>query len=262
MKNITNDCVEWTKDFLRSHEIEHVVIGISGGKDSSICAAICAEAIGNENIYGVMLPNGRQKDIFDSIRIIKNLKIKSKKINISSIYKNILRKIETPSKRTKINLAPRLRSVVLYAIAQSLEKSFVCNTSNLDERLVGYSTIWGDSIGDFSPLGNLHVSEVIQIGKDLKIPQDLIDKAPADGLTDLTDYENLGFSYSDVEDLFLKIKKNGFQIFENWASILRQPLKIDLTEKEIEIIRLHDSNLFKIKMIQIPTFVPDFRFER
>lgn len=209
MNELTVKCVDWIKDYFKSTGGINAVVGISGGKDSTVVAALCVEAVGRDFVSGVMMPNGEQKDIRDSERVCDFLGIKSCRLNINSMYRSTLWQLRNnagfePTPQTEINIAPRLRMTMLYAFAQSLPSARVANTSNFDEGLVGYSTLWGDSVGDFAPLKNLHVSQVIEMGLDLGLPEELVKKAPSDGLTGKTDEEALGFSYTDVESMYLK----------------------------------------------------------
>lgn len=177
------------------------VIGISGGKDSTIAAALCVEALGKERVIGVLMPNGVQQDIEDSKALCKHLNIKNFEVNIKVPYDDIITQIDGKvriSEQTKINLAPRLRMSTLYAVAQSVNGR-VINTSNISEAWVGYSTRYGDSVGDFAPLLNLTATELIEIGKELNLPLGLVIKTPADGLSSKSDAETLGFTYAALD---------------------------------------------------------------
>lgn len=179
------------------------VIGISGGKDSSVVAALCVEALGKENVIGVLMPDGVQKDILDAKDLCSFLDISQIVVNIEemiSCFLNSIKDIDegiipTISKQTKLNLPPRVRMTLLYAISQSIDKSRVINTSNISEDWVGYATIYGDTAGAFSPLGMLTSDEVIQIGDFMGLPSRFLLKKPSDGLTGKTDEEVFGFSY-------------------------------------------------------------------
>lgn len=184
------------------------VIGISGGKDSTVAAALLVESLGKDRVLGVMMPNGFQPDISDSERVVKILGIRSITENINTIYATFIQQLMTTginvSEDTTINLPPRLRMATLYAIAQSLpEGGRVINTCNYSEDYVGYSTKYGDSAGDISILGNCFVSEVIGIGDALGLPHDLVHKAPSDGLCGKTDEDRFGFTYDDIETYVL-----------------------------------------------------------
>lgn len=202
-----DNLVQWIRDwFEKNGPTCKAVIGISGGKDSTIVAALCARALGKDRILGVLMPNGEQKDISDSIRVCKSLDIPYITINIKDYYEGAAEltlealngmdsSIKELSEQTKINLAPRLRMTTLYAVSQTVGGRVV-NTSNLSECLTGYFTRWGDECGDMKPLINLTKNEVVAIGLTMEeIPRDLVEKAPSDGLTGKTDEDKIGFSY-------------------------------------------------------------------
>jgi len=205
-----DDIVQWIYDYFENNGRGcYAVVGISGGKDSSIVAALCAEALGRDRVMGVLMPNGRQKDIADSQRLVKVLGIQNITVDIGGAYSRLVdvtgRALSgSLSRQAMVNLPPRLRMAVLYAVAQSLPYGGrVANTCNRSEDFVGYSTKFGDSVGDFSPLANLMVHEVIQIGHELPIPVDLVEKTPADGLSGKTDEDNLGVSYSEIDSYIM-----------------------------------------------------------
>ena len=204
IEKTTNEVVEWVRNIFKKNN-KNIVIGISGGKDSTVTAKICVEAVGKDRILGVIIPNGIMNDMDTAGDICKYLNITPNVVNIAMSYLTILEQIQkcdiNLTEQTKINLAPRLRMSVLYAVAQS-SNALVVNTSNFSERYIGYSTLYGDGVGDFAPLFNLTVWEVIQIGRCLGIPEEFLLKPPSDGLTGKTDEDNLGFSY-DVLDKYL-----------------------------------------------------------
>ena len=178
---------------------ELAVVGISGGKDSSVTAALMAAAIGADKVHGLLMPDGHQADIDDAHALCAHLGIHEHLIPIGEITKAFLNELEAHeevSRQTRLNLPPRVRMTMLYGFAQSLSKAMVINTSNLSEDWVGYATLYGDTAGAFSPLGMLTSEEVSQIGKHLGLPRFLADKTPADGLTGQTDEAVLGFSYA------------------------------------------------------------------
>lgn len=208
MKQLTSDCINWIKNYFENTPNCNAVIGISGGKDSTVAAALCKEAIGASRVIGVLMPNGEQRDIKDSYEICNFLGINKLEVNINSVYNEITRSIfnsglliKNITEQTRLNLAPRIRMTILYAIAQSINGRVV-NTSNLDEGLVGYCTLWGDNVGDFGPLRNLHVSEILEIGDDLEIPYSLVHKETTDEFTGKTDEQQLGFSYLSIEKIY------------------------------------------------------------
>lgn len=193
------DLINWLQHIFATNGPScKAVIGISGGKDSTIAAALCVEALGKERVFGVLMPNGRQHDIEYSYEIVKHLDIAHYEINLKNPYNYIISEIKKNievSKQTQINLAPRLRMAVLYAVSQSVNGR-VINTSNLSEIWVGYSTRYGDSAGDFAPLAQLTVTELKQLGHILNLPIHLVDKTPEDGLSGKSDEEKMGFSYA------------------------------------------------------------------
>ena len=237
---IKDQCVAWIRDFFEKNGKGcNAVIGISGGKDSTVCAALCVEALGKDRVIGVLMPNGEQYDISDSFAVCKHLGIRHYVVNIKAAYDGILSAMPEGlelSKQTLINLAPRLRMSTLYAISQS-NNGRVVNTCNLSEDWVGYSTRYGDAAGDFSPLSHLTVNEVLQIGDALGLPSFLVHKTPSDGLCGKTDEDNLGFLYSEL-DRYIRTGE------------------IDDLQKKARIDRLHKMNLFKLQLM--PSFVPDF----
>ena len=234
----TKQCVEWIRKFFKENGPEcNAVIGISGGKDSSVVAALCVEALGNDRVIGVLMPNGMQQDINMAYLLCDHLKIKNYTVNIedsvNGLYDNWPIELEV-SEQTKINLPPRVRMATLYAISQS-SNGRVANTCNLSEDWVGYSTRYGDSVGDFSPCSKLTVQEVKAIGRYLGLPDCLIEKAPADGLCGKTDEENLGFTY-EVLDRYLRERG------------------IDDPDVKGIIDHKHEDNLFKLK--PMPSYDP------
>ena len=209
--------IDWIKEWFDENGKDcNAVIGVSGGKDSSVVAALCVEALGKDRVIGVMMPNGIQTDLDDSIAVCKYLDIKSVIINIedsvNAILNNLIqcgydacsdeykRVIPLPSEQTRVNLPPRIRMATLYAVSQSVNGRVV-NTCNLSEEIVGYSTRWGDSVGDFCPLADYTATEVVDIGKELGLPSYLVEKTPSDGLCGQTDEDNLGFTYKTLDRL-------------------------------------------------------------
>lgn len=206
-KEVKDQVVQWIRDWFEQNGPGcNAVIGISGGKDSSIVAGLCVEALGRDRVIGVTMPNGVQKDISDSMKLINHLGIRHFNVNIGSTYHALMEEVKNElgsqntevSSQTIINMPPRLRMTTLYAISQSMNGR-VANTCNLSEDWVGYSTRYGDAAGDFSPLGGLTVQEVKAIGKELGLPIELVEKTPADGLTDKSDEDNLGFTYAALD---------------------------------------------------------------
>ena len=221
MKNLKNEIVKFIKDYVESAHAKGVVLGMSGGKDSFIVAALAVEAVGADNVFGIIMPNGTQKDINDAIFECEYLKIKYSISNIENLYNETIEltksalQTEELSKVTTLNIAPRLRMNLLYSAAATLGY-LVANTSNLSERMVGYSTKWGDAVGDFAPLLSLTKTEVQELGDALGLPEDLVYKKPADGLTGNTDEDILGFTYSELDEFIRDGKKS-----ENFEKIMK-----------------------------------------
>ena len=235
---VKNEIVQWIRDwFSINGKGCNAVIGISGGLDSSVVSALCVEALGKDKVFGVMIPNGEQSDISYSEKLIEHLGIDSITVNIFNAYRYIKHAVRDGlnghwSEQSAINLAPRLRMSTLYAVSQSINGR-VANTSNLSESYVGYDTRWGDSVGDFSPLGFLTKTEIRLIGKELGLPDELVNKTPSDGLCGKTDEERFGFTY-DVLDRYIRTGEIE-----------------DIAIKE-KIDAMHKKNKFKLE--QIPVF--------
>lgn len=236
---IKNECVAWIREFFEKNGPGcNAVVGISGGKDSSIAAALCVEALGKDRVIGVLMPQGQQHDIDAAYLLVNHLGIKHYVINIKdtvdAMLKNMPEGLEITS-QTIQNIPPRIRMTTLYAVSQS-HNGRVVNTCNLSEDWVGYSTRYGDSVGDFSPLSNLTVTEVKEIGYLLGLPKKLVDKTPIDGLCGKTDEENLGFTYAEL-DVYIRTGK------------------IEDQQKKEIIDRKHKANLFKLELM--PCFKPE-----
>lgn len=238
-KKVTDDCVKWVRDFFEENGKGcNAVIGISGGKDSSVAAAVCVEALGKDRVIGVLMPCGDQADIDMAYMLVNNLGIKHYVINIKAAVDGVMgampQELEL-SQQSRINLPPRIRMSTLYAVSQS-NNGRVVNTCNLSEDWVGYSTRYGDAAGDFSPLSNLTVTEVKAVGKLLGLPDVLVDKVPSDGLCGKTDEDNLGFTYAEL-DRYIRTGE------------------IDDMDKKQLIDNKHRWNLFKLQ--PMPSFKPD-----
>ena len=238
-KKVKDQCVEWIRKFFEENGPGcNAVVGISGGKDSSVAAALCVEALGKDRVIGVLMPKGEQHDIDMAHLLVNHLGIRHYVINIQDAVEGILKNMpeDLPlTAQTLQNIPPRVRMTTLYAVSQS-NNGRVCNTFNLSEDWVGYSTRYGDSVGDFSPMSFLTVTEVKEVGRLLGLPDVLVDKVPIDGLCGKTDEDNLGFTYAEL-DVYIR---TGF---------IADP------DKKANIDRRHKMNLFKLQLM--PCFKPE-----
>lgn len=238
-KRIKDECVEWIRDFFEKNGPGcNAVVGISGGKDSSVAAALCVEALGVDRVVGVLMPNGVQHDIDAARKLVSHLGIKNYEINVKDAIDGVVSAFPKDlemSNMSRVNLPPRIRMATLYAVSQSVNGR-VCNTCNLSEDWVGYSTRYGDSVGDFSPMSFLTVTEVKEIGHLLGLPADLVEKTPIDGLCGKTDEDNLGFTYATLD------------------KYIRTGICEDEETREL-IDRKHKANLFKLEFM--PCFKPE-----
>ncbi len=233
-KRVKDELVEWiTTWFEENGNGCKAVVGVSGGKDSSVVAALCVAALGKDRVIGVLMPNGEQSDIKYSHMLCDHLGIKNYTVNVGAAINGVLDSIHKNAadievtEQTTTNLPARIRMATLYAVSQSVNGR-VANTCNLSEDWVGYSTKFGDAAGDFSPLSRLTVSEVKAIGRELGLPAELVDKTPSDGLCGKTDEMNLGFSY-DVLDKYIRTG-----VIEDEAV-------------KVKIDSMHMKNLFKLQ---------------
>ena len=233
---VKKDCVAWIRDFFAENGPDCcAVVGISGGKDSSVVATLCAEALGKDRVIGVLMPCGEQADIDMARLLVNHLGIRHFVVNIQDAVEGLKRGIPFElSVQSRTNLPPRIRMSTLYAVSQCFNGR-VANTCNLSEDYVGYSTRYGDGAGDFSPCAHLTVQEVKAVGRELGLPDVLVDKVPIDGLCGKTDEENLGFPYAEL-DRYIRTGE-----IENQA------------HKE-RIDTLHKRNLFKLRLM--PAFDP------
>ena len=233
-KKATEATVKWIRDWFETNGPGcNAILGISGGKDSSIAAALCVEALGADRVIGVMMPNGDQSDINMAELLVNHLGIEHHVINIKEAFDSLISEIEKTgievSSDTIINLPPRLRMSTLYAVSQS-RKGRVVNTCNLSEDWVGYSTRYGDSVGDFSPMSCFTTAEIRAMGRHLGIPSVLIEKVPSDGLSGMSDEDKLGFTY-EVLDRYIRTGE------------------IDDPATKERIDFLHKKNLFKLRFM-------------
>lgn len=252
MSKLREELVEWIRKTVGDCT---VVIGISGGKDSSVAAAICVEALGKDKVFGVLMPDGKQHDIDKSYQLCNHLGIDYAIINIGEVTAQLrlafasngingnsdnklnqsMNKLFQEGGKVfndcyMTNTPARIRMTTLYGVAAILGNARVCNTCNLSEDWVGYSTKFGDSAGDFSPLSDLTVHEVKALGYELGLPKDLIEKIPEDGMSGKSDEEKLGFTYEELD----KYIRTG---------------KIDNLEHKEKIDKMHKANLHKLQLM-------------
>lgn len=244
VEKITKELINWIRNWFEFNGNGcNAIIGVSGGKDSSVAAALCVEALGKDRVIGVLMPNKNQNDIDYSYMLCQHLGIRHIEVNIGGAVSSIVEEIKHEyvytgegdasyrmpiSQQTLINLPARIRMATLYAVSQS-QNGRVANTCNLSEDWIGWSTRWGDAVGDFAPLAQLTSDEVIAIGKYLGLPEELTDKTPSDGLTEKTDEDNFGFTYE----------------------ILNKYLRTGVCEDKVikmKIDKMHEKNYFKLFM--------------
>lgn len=212
MENEINLVVDWIKSYVKNSGSKGVVIGNSGGKDSAVVIALCVKALGKENVLTVAMPcSSTPQDLEDAKLVADTFGIKMLTVDLSSVYENLCLEIEStitneiPSE-VSINIRPRLRMITLYAIAQQ-HSLLVAGTGNACEQFIGYTTKWGDNASDFNPIAEFTVSEVLEIGKILGVPDKIINKAPNDGLGLGSDEEKIGITYKEIEEYITTGKK-------------------------------------------------------
>ena len=210
-----NNIIKWIREyFAENGPTSKAVIGISGGKDSTVAAALCVEALGPDRVVGVLMPQGEQADIDDALAVCSILGIEHYNVNIKTACDALYGSLNVAGVKLNdtatINTPPRIRMTTLYAIAASVGGR-VCNTCNYSEDYVGYSTKYGDLAGDFGVLTNYTVEEVIKLGNywmnKMSLTNEerdeihyLIHKTPSDGLCGKTDEDNLGFTYEQLDN--------------------------------------------------------------
>lgn len=250
VKNVTEGVINWIREWFEENGKGcNAVIGISGGKDSTVVAKLCVEALGADRVIGVMMPCGVQKDISDSIRVCELLGIKNYTINIEGAVNGVLNQMKQCgieiTEQTRTNLPARIRMSTLFGIAQSCNGR-VSNNCNYSENVMGFSTIFGDNVVSFSPLGKLTTVEIVQIGDALGLPYELVHKTPIDGLNTnpdgsyVTDEQIMGVSYNDIHNYIRQFENLDKEVYNR---IFTQEMK----------------NVFKVDIVRIPEFEPEFK---
>lgn len=242
---VKNELVEWIRNWFEVNGKGcNAIVGVSGGKDSSVVAALCCEALGKDRVIGVLMPQGTQSDISYSYDLVKHLGVKHLVCNIGQSVIDIMNSVKYSNKsfddfdisnQAKVNTPARVRMTTLFCVAQSLNGRVSCN-GNASEAYTGYSTFGGDGFGSFAPILDLTVTEVKELGKVLGLPAHLIEKAPTDGLCGKTDEDNLGFSYATLDRYIRTGEIDDIEI-----------------KKKIDI--MHEKNKFKL------TTIPYFQYE-
>lgn len=236
MKTLTQNVINWTKDFFNRVGKTDAVLGISGGKDSSVVAAICVAALGKEHVHGVLLPCGIQKDISDSYKLVDHLGIDYDVQNIETLVKESLALVPGAdnSYDAKTNVPARIRMNQIMVTAQT-HGWLMANTGNRSENIISWCTLFGDHAGSFAPLDMLTTEEVIEIGDDLGLPYELTHKVPIDGLQPLSDEEKFGFSYHEINEL------------------IRKGIRGEHYDK---IMKMFNTGKFKLEMLKFAHFEP------
>lgn len=205
----TENAIKWIKSYVDKTGAKGVVVGNSGGKDSATVIAMAVKALGKEKVTAIAMPCNSIETDFDDAKLVADcFDVELLKIDLTqtyNLYENTLEKDSSLnlSSEAKVNIKPRIRMMTLYAIAQS-KNYLVIGTGNLCEKMVGYTTKWGDSASDFNPIANFTVDEVLAIGKYLGVPDKILNKAPADGLGIKTDEEKMGIKYSQIAEMIEK----------------------------------------------------------
>jgi NAD+ synthase len=239
---LKDGCVDWIRGWFEKNGPRcSAVLGMSGGKDSTVAAALCAEALGPERVVGVAMPaEGQGLNGADAICAHIGIRYLCLPIaGLAAEAEALARYMPEGvfSDQTRQNIPPRLRMTLLYAVAQSVN-GMVANTCNLSEDYIGYATLFGDAAGSFAPLGGLCVREVRAIGHALGLPAAWVDKVPDDGLPcSAPDEEKFGFTY-DTLDRYIR----------------EAVCEDDAVRAKID--GMHRRNLFKTEILHIPAYQP------
>ena len=244
-KKLKDECINWIRNWFEENGKGcNAIIGISGGKDSTIVAKLCVEALGVDRVIGVSLPGIGQTNE-DAIEVAEALGIELRTIYLGDLLEETMGAAWfEPTPNAELNLPARFRMMMLYYVAQSFNGR-VIGTSNASENYIGYFTKWGDGASDCEPIGNLTVSEVKKLGHELRIPRRFVDKTPDDGLPNSKpDEEKFGFSYEMIDRYIC----GDFENIPEWI------------QKKIE--KMHEGSLFKTNVtMMIDNFMPEEIFE-
>lgn len=251
VKEQTENCIEWIRNWFEKNGNSNTkaIVGISGGKDSTVVAGLLVKALGKDHVFGVLMPCGEQVDISDSYKVVEHLGIPYTVKNIGKMYEAITEELRDlapngstfPPDAYSTNTPARLRMVTLYSVGAMIGNCRVVNTCQISENINGYSTLWGDSVGDFAPIEMFTTEEVIAIGDYLELPYELTHKKPTDGMSlnsDGTlkgDEDKLGYSYEECNRL-IRLGEKG-KYFD-------------------EIMKKYNSSKFKMELIHIPHYDP------
>ena len=199
--------VRFIKDQTTNAGFTKAVVGVSGGVDSAVSAVLAAEALGKENVLGVMIPyrTSNPKSVEDAKLVIQATGIRSEIVDISKMVDGYCgdNKIADPLRRG--NVMARMRMIVLYDLS-AREKALVIGTSNKTEILVGYGTQHGDLASAINPLGDLYKSQIWQLAEAIGVPQPVIEKTPSADLWEgQTDEKEMGVTYAKLDALLYEM---------------------------------------------------------
>jgi len=204
--------INWIKRQVKSSGAKGVVMGLSGGVDSSLAAVLVRKAVGRKRLLCLLLPcHNSEKDLYDSQLIVRNFKLRHKTIDIRPLYNYLCRILPPADKKATGNLKSRLRMLVIYYFANKLNY-LVAGTSNKSELMIGYFTKYGDGGADILPIGGLLKNEVRKLAKEMAIPAQIINKPPSAGLwADQTDESEMGISYQELDDILHRLESHQSQ---------------------------------------------------